>query len=282
MTTLGTYARIAAALIGGRTVGPRELAAAYDRVSDGYDKRFLQAMGEHNEAMLAEMAQRLPERPRVLDIACGTGFNSRFLREAVGGTYELSDISAGMLAIAQANVPGAVCRQLDMLEHLRSLPDESFDAVVCAWAIKYSTPPAVAKEMARVLAPRGFAAVIVNRRDTLPEIRAAFPGLMARHGESLGPVLLDLPNPTGAKQFTGWFTRAGLTPVTVEEGERVFTFETGGQAADWVTSTGALAGFDCMLDLRDERVLADLGDALQAGGRTLTHRFVWGVFERAT
>jgi ubiquinone/menaquinone biosynthesis C-methylase UbiE len=271
--------RLAVAVARGRRATPRDVADTYSRVADDYDHRFLGAMGRHNTRMLDVMGPRLPPSPRVIDLACGTGFNSAYLAHAVGGTYLLSDLSEGMLAHAARRMPEAEVFQGDMLAHAGSLPDSSFDGAVCAWAIKYSRPSEVASELGRILVPGGLAAVIVNRRDTLPEVRRAFPRLMARHSTSLDRVLFSLPNPRGTAGLTRWFKAGGFSVVDAGDGEEAFDFPTGREAADWVASTGALAGFDVMVDLQDDMVRATLGELLHNGdGNRVTHRFVWGVF----
>lgn len=113
---------------------------------------------ERTELEVRFLADRIPARARVLDLACGTG---RVAIPLAGRGYAVSglDISDRVLQVARHEAPELDLRRGDM----RDLPWESgsFDAVVNMWtAFGYFPTRAederVLAEVARVLAPGGL------------------------------------------------------------------------------------------------------------------------------
>jgi len=109
-------------------------------VADGYDviaHRYLAwgagVHGDPHDAMVAELAGRLPDGARVLDLGCGAGTTARALapRLAVTGV----DISAGQIALARANVPEGEFAVGDLAS--ADYPPASFDAVVALYSISH-------------------------------------------------------------------------------------------------------------------------------------------------
>jgi ubiquinone/menaquinone biosynthesis C-methylase UbiE len=96
----------------------------YDLRSREYDATSWDFDDEETKAILAIVAV-LPAA-RTLDIACGTGSISRYLR----GDVTLLDASAEMLGIASTQVPDARTVRADALD----LPfeDETFERVSCS------------------------------------------------------------------------------------------------------------------------------------------------------
>lgn len=115
----------------------------YDRIARLYDPIIL---GSYNKARQQTMNQlRLESGQTVLDVACGTGENFRFILEEIGPTGTLigTDFSAGMLAQARRKVEKhgwqnvhllhADARTLsqEMLLDALTLPSLQVDRVVC-------------------------------------------------------------------------------------------------------------------------------------------------------
>lgn len=61
-----------------------------------------------------------------------------------------------------------------------------------------------------------------------------------------------------------------------------FYFTDWNRAAKFVTSTGALAGYDAMLDLKNEKIFNTLVEQLQKffTKPCITHHFVMGIFKK--
>lgn len=262
----------------GEVVDVEAIGNAYNSVSSTYDAAFLEVMRQYNTAMLSKLAVK--ENARILDLACGTGFNSNWLVQHYPGiSIDGVDISEKMLARAAEKLAGrAYFFNLNMLDYLRQCPENSYDVVVCGWALKYQPPLKVLSECKRVLKPNGQIGVIVNTKSTLPEVRKVYAKLLAANSKKLGNLMLELPNPRDKSELADWFTRAGLRPVEVGEDAHRFCFETAPKAVEWVTSTGALAGFDVMLDLREPAIRRQMAALFeQYGLLSITHTFVWGV-----
>jgi ubiquinone/menaquinone biosynthesis C-methylase UbiE len=107
---------------------------------------------------------------RVLDLACGTGAVTRVVADTVGpsGRVVGLDLSAAMLVRAQASAAAStVANHVEWMEGdaaALSLPDASFDAVVCQQGFQFFPDKAAAlREMRRVLLPGGRLALAVWR-----------------------------------------------------------------------------------------------------------------------
>jgi ubiquinone/menaquinone biosynthesis C-methylase UbiE len=101
---------------------------------------------------------------RVLDLACGTGVVTRLAAEKVGPTGHVTglDLNAGMLAVARSLPPGATIQWVLGSAVAMSLPDATFDAVVCQQGIQFfPDQPAALREMHRVLVPGGRVCISV-------------------------------------------------------------------------------------------------------------------------
>lgn len=138
----------------------------------------------------ADLAQRLPLRPPgdVLEIACGTGLVTRWLRERLDPSLRLvaTDLSKLMLDYARAKLEsrkGIDWREADALR----LPfeDKSFGAVVCGFGIMFVPDhQAALREARRVLVDGGILLFNVwDRIETNPHalanaavLEAMFPG----------------------------------------------------------------------------------------------------------
>lgn len=129
----------------------------YDGAADRYEhfrELWLSLAGASaEEAMLADLRNKLRPGLRVLDAGCGTGALARRLLQLQPQLdLTLVDFSPRMLARA-ADLPGehVVASVLDL-----PLGDASFDVVVSAWVIETVTDPMRAvREYLRVLAPDG-------------------------------------------------------------------------------------------------------------------------------
>ena len=123
--------------------------------------------------MLARhIAEQLPPRSRVLEVAPGPGYFAVELAKL--GDYRVTglDISETFVDIARANALEANVR-VDFRQGNASamrLPDSRFDFILCRAAFKnFSQPAAALEEMHRVLKPGGRALIIDLRRDASRE-----------------------------------------------------------------------------------------------------------------
>jgi len=133
----------------------------FGRVAPHYDlaNQILSA-GTHRrlKRRLLDMADIEPDQ-RILDIGCGTGDLTWMAAErASGGWVVGSDISAAMLALAEAKRPPGPSRVHLVLADAGALPFRagSFDRVTCGFAGRnFPDWTVVLGEVSRVLAPGG-------------------------------------------------------------------------------------------------------------------------------
>lgn len=264
-----------------------DIANSYTRVSEVYDDYFLKEMHKYNKEMLDKVIIRYIDKVstsslKILDLGCGTGFNSNFINSRINNLkFTLVDISDGMLKQAKNNCKiDARFIKSDMLSFLKSSKDDSFDIVVCAWAIKYQNPNEIIKEVSRVLKKDGCFTVIVNLKGTLPEVRKIYPTLILKNYKKINKIMKELPNPINQKTFKRWFEKENFSNIEVKSGSHIFTFDNPKSLVSFVTSTGALAGFDAMVDMQDDEIKNSMIKLFNKKEiNTITHKYVWGIFK---
>lgn len=122
-------------------------------------------VGRHRRARFGDVDGR------VLDVACGTGTNFRYLPE----TVELVgvDVSPEMLANAEATLDelgrDGTLREMDA--GALEFPDDSFDAVISALSTcTFPDPVAALREMERVCRPGGTIRLVEHGRSDVGPI----------------------------------------------------------------------------------------------------------------
>jgi ubiquinone/menaquinone biosynthesis C-methylase UbiE len=131
-------------------------------VRDGYDElapqfgAWMDAIeGDPWERFAGELASRLDDGARVLDLGCGGGSKTKRLAER----FEVFavDVSAAQLRLARTEVPEATFVQADFAE--LDFPQERFDAVTAFYSIVHvprAEHAAVLAKIARWLKPDGL------------------------------------------------------------------------------------------------------------------------------
>lgn len=162
-----------------------------------YDTCLGPLLFEFSAADIAERVAGAIGRGRILEIACGTGISTQFLRQGLPPDVEIvaTDLNPGMLEYAKEH-RGALPRVRYELADALALPyeDHSFEGVVCEFGIMFF--PDIAKalsEMSRVLCSGGF--VACNVWDSLEVNRVA--GIahetIAHYFDSEPPTFLTVP-----------------------------------------------------------------------------------------
>ena len=276
-----TFMRVVKLALQRKYVSREEIADDYNRISSEYDANFSSRAAAHSDE-LVEGVDGLPSDARILDLACGTGavvaaWRRRYPNAVITGV----DNSPGMLAVARERCPGASFIAGDMESSLCDVPDESLDAVSCAWAIGYARPPLLARTVLRKLRRGGVFAIVENRRDTWPEIRSAAFGVAMEMPESLMCLMdLHLRLPKSGRSLGRLLRSAGFADVEFGEGHEEFVFADGRAVLDWSLGTGVSAGFDRAMDpARREECDAAFVRLVERGktaeGVKAEHRYAW-------
>ncbi|MEV8514215.1 methyltransferase domain-containing protein [Dactylosporangium sp. NPDC051484] len=287
MPTARLALRAAGLILRGKRADP---TPDYDVASTGYDDFFSKVMGGHGRGALGEVV--IEPGDRVVELACGTGHLTEAVAEQLRGRGSIKavDMSGGMLAMARKRLaahPGldTELEQGDMLAFIERQPSRSADLVVCGWAICYTKPARLLRQIHRVLVPGGRVVIIETRddalvllRDSLEAVLGSDPSMMTRM------VHVSLPKNPGV--LRRWFEQTGLQPLVLREGEQVLPWKTAEEAVEWVERSGAAAGFrDAIQASRLPELRSKLRDELhrrlvQDPTLRLTHTFVVGVAAR--
>jgi len=173
--------------------------AAYDARAEDYAARFAATRPDRH---LAAFIAALPPDARVLDLGCGPGTASAFLR-AAGHRPDPVDASASMVALANARHDiGARQATFDAIEE-----DAVYDGVWANFSLLHAP---------RADFPRHLAALV----------RALTPGGLFHIGAKLGEgeardALDRFYTYYGREELLSLLSEAGLTPVSVHEGTEV-------------------------------------------------------------
>ena len=145
----------------------RDLSSAFDHAAAAYDRLVAVNPGYHSQLRRSarRLAARTPraDRPRVLDLGCGTGASTAALVRALpGARVTAADASAGMLERARAKQwPDGVEFVHTPAEDLAEAGvDGPFDAVFAAYLFRNVAAdfPAL-KSLRRLLVPGGVQGV---------------------------------------------------------------------------------------------------------------------------
>jgi ubiquinone/menaquinone biosynthesis C-methylase UbiE len=140
-------------------------------VAKWYASLTKKSMGDFS-ALTRRMAEQIPPRGSVLEVAPGPGYFAIELAKL--GSFQITglDISQTFVAIARANAEKANVQIDFRLGNASNMPfgDRTFDFLLCRAAFKnFSEPKRALEEMYRVLKPGGRALIIDLRRDASRE-----------------------------------------------------------------------------------------------------------------
>lgn len=260
--------------LNGRVLRTEDYSQSYDELSPRYNASWL----THLAPVTNRMLTLLPETGKdavILDLGCGSGHTTAFLEEHTPtARITAIDISRGML-----NEAAKVCFRsrfhcADMLEYLRSVSPESADLIVSAWSLGYSQPKELFRESHRVLKPGGTLLFVTNLATTLAPVFHAYRRTLARYPErTRGAIFHQFP--PNADFLHRLLKKNSLRTEFFEECKIEVTPPRNIPLAEWLLSTGILAGFDRILPLASDPEIADYftGEVLSSG-LPLFHHYV--------
>ena len=228
-------------------------AKDYDKASKEYDNYFTNIMGKYSSELIDKLDIDLKQD--VLELACGTGHITYRIGSSLasGSKIVAVDQSEGMMDVAKKKVSTLTHLNIefiknDMISALKDIADESFDLVVCGWAICYVNPVQFLKEIKRVLRINGKVAIIETRSDSEKALDDIFERILAED-TSYMKKYLSLNLPSNSSELNKWFTKAGITVEEIWEGEQVLPFYGVEGAMEWIDKSGAASG---LIDIIDE------------------------------
>lgn len=137
----------------------------YDQIADAFAAWRERIEGDPRDEWRDELAARLPDDARVLELGCGNGVDARVLAERFQVTGV--DVSAEQISRARSAVPAATFIQADFTEI--ELPPASFDAVASFYVFNHVPRERLAPLLARIhewLVPGGFLLAAFGTSDT--------------------------------------------------------------------------------------------------------------------
>jgi SAM-dependent methyltransferase len=261
------------------------VARSYDAAAGGYDGAWTDHMRHLSLAMLDRLDP--PRGAACLDVACGTGFLTAELSRRTGRAATGLDASAGMLAAARA-ARGEECRFVwaDAADYLAALPPRSVDVVTCGWALGYTRPIAVVRQIARVLRPGGRVGIIDNTLMSLREVLWAAARVFAERPAALRHVMRVRFLPRSSV-LAAVMRACGLSVRWTGDGAKTYWCRDGRAAIDRLTATGAAAGFEFAADAEHtEAIFARFAEVMEERNGTdrgvpVTHRWLAAVGVRS-
>ena len=215
----------------------------WDRAVAVYEQAWAAQLRPAQQRLL-EMAA-LQHDERVIDIACGTGLVTFPAAHSVGpgGQVLATDISARMVehVIEEARVRGLgnVTTQRLGAEQMDDVPDQSFDAALCALGLMYVPDVAAAlAQMHRVLRPGGRAVAAVWGARARCGWADIFPIVESRVQSDVCPMFFQLG--TGPSLQLA-FDAAGFEQVQSDRLTTTLHYPTADEAADAAFAGGPVA-----------------------------------------
>jgi malonyl-ACP O-methyltransferase BioC/dethiobiotin synthase len=251
-------------------VRPQRVRRAFDAAAQSYDDHAV-----IQRIVARRLAERiaalpLPERPRILEIGCGTGFLSAALRERLGpADWTLTDLSPAMLAACRARLGAPDGVEFRVMDGERPDLDQSFDLICSSLSFQwFEDLQGALGRLGGRLAPGGWLAFATLADGTLAEWRATHEAMGLRSG---GP---DYPS-------TDDLSRLAPAPLGGRvEDERLVQVHAGGLA--FVQGLKAI-GAGCAPEGRRPLLPAELKrviSAFEAAGSAATYHIAYGAWRK--
>jgi ubiquinone/menaquinone biosynthesis C-methylase UbiE len=252
----------------------------WDRASARYEALWHEALAPATHGVM-RLASLQPGQ-RVLDMACGSGVLTRAAWAAVGPEGEVvgCDVSARMVALAQADSSGCRFLRADAQDVDTLLPTAYFDAVLCGLGLMYMPDPeASLAAMVRCLRPGGRLVASVWGERSACGWSEVFPIVDARVRSEVCPMFFRLGS--GAT-LSHALAQAGLRRVHTERIATHLHYADAITACDAVLEGGPVAlaygHFDpATRDAVRAEYLTSLQPWAHADGWAVPGEFVLGV-----
>ncbi|PUB08374.1 class I SAM-dependent methyltransferase [Yoonia sediminilitoris] len=209
----------------------------------GYYHASWQAQLRPAHDRLIEMAD-VKTGQKVIETACGSGLVTLRLADAIGSNGQVlaTDLSQGMIDNLRTQLDGHLDGHVTaarMAAEKLDVPDETFDAAICALGLMYTPDPAAAiSEMSRVVAPGGTVTATVwgeRRNCSWAEV---FPIVDAHVASEVCPMFFGTGAPNALKRL---FEGAGLQNIQEHRQSEMLVFQSDEDVVEAVLLGGPVA-----------------------------------------
>jgi SAM-dependent methyltransferase len=243
--------------------GQRQVAEGFGADAGRYDR----ARPSYPAALIGRIVAASPGRD-VLDAGCGTGISSRLLAAAGCAVLGVDPDPRMAAAARQAGTAAEVARFEEW-----DPAGRSFDLVTAAQAWHWVDPVAGAAKAAAVLRPGGRLAVLWNVFEPPAPLRAAF-GAVYREVLPDSPAVGFWAQPAldGYRRMMGGRAADGIrdSGAFSEPQEWLSPWERPYTTGEWLDLLPTTGGFTRQPEEVQARLLAGLGDAVDAAGGCFT------------
>jgi len=262
--------------------------ASYNDVASTYEC-WVEKMGRFTDHIIkpqyvCEKINNKKEPIKVLDFACGTGYISRkLLLSSVVCEITAVDLSEKMLEVCNdLSLQGVNLIHMDGMTFLENTT-EQFDMILCGWALPYFQHKNLLKNFRKVLKKDGVIGIIANSKGTLEKMEKIFLKVMETNPQEVNkPMNIAFNLPDGEKGLKRWFEQQGFYPIELNEGESIFSFDTGEALLGWLNQTGVMAGTKMIFkdyDKIKEQLIEEIKKLKYENGKyKINHKFVYGLF----
>ncbi|MBU4078110.1 methyltransferase domain-containing protein [Patescibacteria group bacterium] len=272
-------------LVCGRLVRLKDIRQTYDDISGSYNELFLEKMGKHTVELVQEL--EAVGHSKILDLGSGTGYFYEYLRESCPECRITAiDFSPKMMKFAKASAVNGkgifICGE--MLGEINKLPADSYDIVVCAWSLGYTYPRKLLRQAYRVLKKNGRIGIIINTRNSIPEARKLFWKTLFKYPHKMQKIMFELSWPRNKDDLSRLLAKSGFKNTRNWHKEEPFVFINGADAVNWIFNTGALAGYDQILDIKNDIELFNYfvknWESDSSDNIVITHKFVVAIAKK--
>lgn len=264
----------------GRFVETSDFQRSYDRLASSYDDEWYVHLDEVTTSILSNIKDLKPVC--ILDAGCGTGSSTLKIRNMFPSSYIVGlDFSKSMLAQSRRKLgPNNMLYVKDTIENgIKRFSNAQFDLVTCFWSVGYAKDKTVYEHLNRILADKGYLLILTNKRDTLKAVRQTMKYTMFEHSERIDKVPLH----KFPKDKEHLLSLLGDGFTELKSGEDSFSIDISEKknVLDWILSTGILAGYEYILDLRKDKKCRDTYENyLKNNFSELVHNYMWLLVQK--
>lgn len=272
--------KVAGLYLLGNKVQTSDFEKSYNSVAPYYDEEWYSYLEGVTAEILNNISDLKPEF--ILDLGCGPGSSTEKIQEMFPEAHITGvDFSRQMLAFARIRLgEEKVLLVRDTMENTtKKFADGQFNLITCNWSLGYSQDKEIYKNLSRILSDDGYLLVLTNKQNTLKALQHAIKYTMHKHYKYIQKLPLHKFPPD--KDFL--MKKLGAYFEEVKYGEGSFSIDLTDKQhiLDWVLKTGIMAGYEYILDFRnDYDVKRTFEEYIKTNHTELTHNYMWMLLKK--